>query len=482
MLSKSRFLAGLQCSKLLWLRVHEPDAPELVWDPGPQAILDRGTRIGELARQQFPGGILIANDERRVQATREAIEAGASVIYEASFVADDTFVAVDALERAPAGWKLVEVKSTLSVKDEHIPDAAVQLHVLERSGLHVHAVEIMHLNRDCRHPDLANLFARTDVTARVRALLPAMPARIAAQLGVLRGSLPVVATGPHCAAPHPCPFQSRCFAPLPEHHVSSLYRGGRRVAELLAGGVERIEDIAEPLEGIRERQRRAVQTGELVVEGDLDAVVAAFASPVAFVDFETVSPAVPCWPGCSPYQSVPVQFSVHMQRAGGQIVHREWLADGPEDPRRSLAIALLEACAGAGTIVAYSASFERGLIEDLATACPDLAPALLELAGRLVDLLPIVREHVYHPDFDGAFGLKVVAPALTGVGYEDLEVAGGDLAAASLERLLFDRIIDGEARAKLRCALLDYCGRDTWVLVLLLRRLRELASETEHAS
>ena len=471
MLSKSRFLAGLQCSKLLWLRVHEPDAPELVWDPGAQAILDRGTRIGEVARQQFPGGILIAGDERRVQATREAIEAGASVIYEASFVADDTFVAVDALERTPAGWKLVEVKSTLSVKEEHIPDAAVQLHVLERSGLNVQAVEIMHLNRDCRHPDLANLFARTDVTARARALLPAMPARIAAQLDVLRGSLPVVATGPHCSAPHPCPFQSRCFAPLPEHHVSSLYRGGRRVAELLAGGVERIEDIAEPLEGIRERQRRAVQTGALVVEGDLGAAVGAFAAPVAFLDFETVSPAVPCWPGCAPYQSVPVQFSVHVEHPG-QIVHHEWLAEGPEDPRRPLAMALLEACAAAGTIVAYGASFERRLIGDLAAACPDLAPGLLDLAARLVDLLPLVREHVYHPDFDGSFGLKAVAPPLTGLGYEDLEVAGGDVALAALDRLLFDPVADGDARAKLRSDLLAYCARDTWVLVLLLRRFR----------
>ena len=471
MLSKSRFLAGLQCSKLLWLRVHEPDAPELVPDAGAQAVLDRGTRIGELARDRFPGGVLIAYDERRLEATREAIEEGASVLFEASFSADDTFVAIDVLVREPPGWRLIEVKSTISVKDEHISDAGVQLHVLERSGLNVVAVEIMHLNRDCRHPNLTNLFARTDVTSRVRALLPAIPARISTHLAVLRGPLPVVATGPHCATPHACPFQPRCFAPLPEHHVSSLYRGGRRVAELLAGGVERIEDIAEPLEGIRERQRLAVQTGELVVEGDPAAAVAAFGSPLAFLDFESVSPAVPCWPGCAPYQSVPVQFSVHLEHPD-RIDHHEWLAEGPDDPRRALALALLEACAGASTIVAYGATFERGIIEDLAVACPDLGPALLDLAGRLVDLLPIVRDHLYHPHFDGSFGLKAVAPALTGQGYDDLEVADGHMASATLERLLFDPIAEPDARARLRRALLDYCARDTWVLVLLLRRLR----------
>jgi hypothetical protein len=166
-----------------------------------------------------------------------------------------------------------------------------------------------------------------------------------------------------------------------------------------------------------------------------------------------------------------VQFSVHVEHPD-RVDHHEWLAEGPDDPRRAIALALLDACTGASTIVAYGASFERGIIEELAIACPDLAPALLDLAGRLVDLLPIVRDHVYHPDFDGSFGLKVVAPALTGQGYEDLEVAGGHIASARLERLLFDPIADPDARARLRRALLDYCARDTWVLVLLLRRLR----------
>jgi hypothetical protein len=474
MLSKSRFVAGLQCPKLLWLLTHERDAPELTPDPGLKAIFDQGSRVGELARARFPGGVLISNDGDRVDATREAIAAGAAVLYEASFSADDTFAAVDILQREPAGWRLIEVKSTLSVKDQHIPDAAVQVHVVERAGLPVHAVEIMHLNRDCRHPNLSNLFTRTDVAARVRALLPTIPARIAGQLAVLAGPLPVVATGPHCESPYPCPFQGRCFPSLPEHHVSSLYRGGSEVEELLASGIERIEEIAEPLEGIRERQRRAVQSGQVVVEGDLAGALARFLAPVAFLDFETVSPAVPCWPGCGPYETVPAQFSIHVERGGG-LVHHAWLAEGPGDSRRALALALLDGCLGAATVVAYNAGFERGCITHLAAACPDLATDLTALAGRLVDLLPVVREHVYHPDFHGSFGLKAVAPALTGHGYDDLDVAGGDVATASLAQMLFEPM-DAEVRAKLRADLLAYCERDTWVLRLLLERLRELAS------
>ncbi len=473
-LSKSRFLAGLQCHRLLWWDVHDRDAPELVPDAGLQAIFDQGNLVGELARERFPGGILIPYDARRVEATRAAIEGGATVLYEAAFLAGDVFAAVDILLREDAGWRLIEVKATNSVKPVHVSDAAIQLHVLECAGLSVHAVEIMHLDRACRHPNLSNLFKRADITARARELLPTIPARVAEQVAVLRGALPVVPTGRHCHAPYPCPFQARCFPVLPPHHVSTLYGGGRRVADLLAEGIDRIDQIVEPLDGIRERQRRAIQTGALVVEGDLGAALAPCLAPLAFLDFETVSPAVPRWPGCGPYEAVPVQFSVHVERDGG-VEHREWLAEGPDDPRRPLALALLDACAGAHTVVAYNAPFERTAIEGLAAACPDLAAGLLGLSHRLVDLLPIVREHVYDPAFGGSFSLKAVLPALVGEGYGDLAIADGGLASVNLVRLLFEAVADGE-RVVLRKNLLAYCARDTWGLVLLFRRLRELAT------
>jgi hypothetical protein len=473
MLSKSRFVAGLQCSKLLWLRVHEREAPELVHDAGLQAIFDQGHRVGELAQERFPGGVLIPYDDRRVEATREAIASGARILYEAAFIADDVFVAVDILLREGAGWRLIEVKSSTRVKDEHVADVAVQAHVLDRAGLPVHAVEIMHLNRSCQHPDLSKLFVRADVTARVSKVLPTIPRGIQKQLAVLGGPLPVVPMGPHCRAPYECPFQDRCAGPQPEHPVATLYRGDRLVPALLAEGVERIEDITRPLDGIMDRQRRAIRAGGLLVEGDLAAALIPFKGPMAFLDFETISLAVPAWPGCSPYDNAPVQFSVHIERSGN-LEHHEWLAEGPGDPRRDLALALIDACTGAKTIAAYNAGFERGVIEDLAGACPDLASPLTALARRLVDLLPVVREHVYHPTFGGSFGLKSVLPGLTGQGYDDLALADGGTASASLDRFLFEALVV-EERETLRRDLLAYCARDTWALVLLLERLRALA-------
>jgi hypothetical protein len=188
-------------------------------------------------------------------------------------------------------------------------------------------------------------------------------------------------------------------------------------------------------------------------------------------------PAIPAWPGCSPYQSVPAQLSCHVQGTTG-FAHHAWLAEGPGDPREGIALALLESCRGARTILAYNAPFEIGRIEDLAKAVPRLGKRLRAVAGRIVDLLAIVRDHVYAPAFGGGFGLKTVLPALVeDLGYEDLEVQDGSTAAALLEGLLLDEgEFDPAERSELRNNLLAYCERDTLAMVRLYERLCDLAS------
>jgi hypothetical protein len=192
-LSKSRYCHGLQCVRRLWWEVHEPDAAELVPDPRRQAIFDRGHQVGALARERFPGGVLLdlGRDPRaeRLLATEAALAGGARVLFEASFSAGGVFAALDVLERRAAGFGLVEVKSTLDVKEEHLPDVAAQLHAVRAAGLDVRTAEHMHLNRACTFPDLSDLFVREDVTARAEALLPAIPDQLRRMCDALDGSL-----------------------------------------------------------------------------------------------------------------------------------------------------------------------------------------------------------------------------------------------------------------------------------------------------
>jgi len=445
-LSKSRFTTGLQCHRWLWWSVAEPDAPELVTTPETQAIFDQGNHVGDVARSYIPGGQLIDlpywEKEKRVEATRKAIAAGKRVIYEASFLAEGVFVSVDILHRRPRanGWTLSEVKSTTKVKPQHIPDAAVQTHVLRRSGLPVVQTELMHLNRECRHPDLSNLFTRTVVSDDVETYLPEVPGQVKAQLTMLgRATPPTVETGPHCKAPYECPFLERCHAAV---------------------------DNTPP-------------SGEPVIASGLAAALASLKAPIAHFDFETINPAIPVWPGCRPYDQVPVQFSAHIEptRRGGRARHHEWLADGRDDPRPGIARALVDALAGAGSIIAWHKPFESGRLQELQEAVPELADELQGVIDRLVDLLPITRKHVKHPAFGGSYSLKAVAPVLVpGLRYDEMEIGEGGAASRVLASMLLGPEMSAADKGATRKALLAYCAQDTSATMGVLAWLRKATS------
>jgi len=491
-LSKSRYTLGLNCRRALWWTTHEPDAPELVPDEVTQARFDDGARVGALARSYVPGGTLIdfpygAREEQLV-ATQQAIAEGAPAIYEAAFFADNVFVAVDILERLPNGWALIEVKSSTSVKEQHYPDATIQTHVLRRAGLDVTRVEIMHLNRECVYPDLSNLFTRVDVTEDIEAGLILVHREVERQLAALAGPLPEVPIGRHCREPYECPFKPRCWAGLPEHHVTTLYNAGSSAFPLMDEGFETVDEIPPEriFHPIARRQQRAIRVGRIIVERALRGALEPFEPPLAFLDFETVMPAIPVWTGCRPYDQIPAQFSLHVQRADGSLENHEHLAEPPEasgeprDPRPGIAGALVEACPPGVPIVVYNAPFERRCLECLADAVPELAAELHGVAARLLDLLPVIRDHVYHPAFKGDLGLKSVLPALVpDMGHDRLAVTDGQIASVGLFRL----IVGGQppdATGRARCVrnLREYCRLDTLATVRLVDALKRLGSRS----
>jgi len=484
-LSKSRFVSGLQCHKLLWWKTHEPDAPELEPDESQQVIFDRGTMIGEVARTYVPGGVLIDfpyfEVNKKLKATAKAIEQGVKVIYEASFIANGVFVAVDILEKTRGGWNLIEVKSSTKAKPEHLPDVAIQTHVLEKAGINIRHIELMHLNRECRHPDLSSLFSRSNLTKETKGLLPSVRRELVKQKRILKGPLPDVEVGPFCTDPYDCPFYWRCWPEPPEHHISTLYRIGQKAVELESQGVETIFDLPSnySLSSVADRQRRSVKTGKMIVEHDLTTVLKKLKRPIAFLDFETIQPAIPVWKGCRPYDHIPVQFSCHVLGKRSGLKRYKWLADGPGDPRRELAEKLLAACEGTETIVAYNASFEKRMIRETADVLSGVKRRLKALNDKIVDLLPIVRNHVYHPDFCGSFSLKSVLPALVPeLSYDDLEISEGQTASQQLECLiLHGDDLDAKDKNNLRKNLLRYCEMDTLAMVKLLERLSELCGK-----
>ena len=481
LLSKSKFVKGVQCRNLLWWAVHEADAPELQPNPADWDRMNQGTEVGERARDEFPGGLFIDlpyNDfDGRFAATRAALDSAVPAIFEAGFRADGVYVAVDVLERLDDGWGLIEVKASNSAQTKHEADVAVQLHVLRASGLDVKRVQLMHLNPDFRVHGKAPLFVRDDMEDRVEPLMQDIPVLIEEFRDMLAGDFPGQPIGLQCTG---CPFIKRCWGDGRDDVRKMYWWGIKPALAALDAGYTSIGDLpgSVRLTKVGSRQRRAVIADTCIVESGLQEELVLLQAPLGFLDFETIVHAIPVWEGIPPWGQVPVQFSYHDLHEDGSVTHTEWLAEVPEDPREALAEAMISACADASRILVYG-NFEQQRIGELVSRLPHLATELTGIQDRLFDLCRLIRRNVYHPDFEGSLSLKRVLPVLVpGLAYDDLEIADGSTASGEIKKLMFEADeMSAAGREELRTSLLRYCERDTWALVKLLERLRELAED-----
>ena len=486
-LTKSRYMAGLQCLRRLWLQVRE--AVEQV-PPAPGSPADIGVEIGSKAHRLFPGGALVEEapweHERAVARTAALMrDPNVPAIFEAALVHGDIRVRVDILERRPDGWELIEVKSSTSVKEHHLDDVALQAHVMRAAGIAPRAIEVLHVNTAyVRGPDgidWQHFFVRVDVTEDVEMRLADVPTLLPAMRTTLATAAePTVEPGPHCSTPYDCAFWDRCTADKPGdwvHHMPRLKQAQKD--HLAERGIVAISDIPAdfPLAWKQGVIREAIITGRPYVAPDLARLLHQFGPPACYLDFEAMMPPIPLYEGTRPYQTLPFQWSLHVMNADGSLTHQEFLADGTEDPRRAFAETLIAALEDTSLpIIVYSA-YEQTQLRALAAHFADLAEPIEAIIRRLADLLPIVRGAVYFPEFGFSNSIKAVAPALSpGFGYDDLEhIADGAAASAAFAQMASSAISEDTEVARLRRALLTYCERDTLAMVEVHRALVTLS-------
>lgn len=489
-LTKSRYIAGLQCLRRLWLVVHEPLPHE---EPAPGSPMDVGQEIGGKAHLLFPGGVLVREEPwqhaEAVPRTAELMnDAAVPAIFEAAFEYAGIRIRVDVMERlSPGTWGLREVKSSSGLKDHYLDDIALQMYVLRGAGIAVASIELLHVNTTyVRGPAgicWTDFFARMDVADAVAERLVDLPGHLPAMresLGML--ALPDAEPGKQCGTPYDCEFWDRCTANKPADWIHYLPRLSQaRASELKARGIEAISAIPAdfPLTSKQVIIRDATASGRPYVAPDLARLLRGYGPPTYYLDFEAMMPPTPLYEGTRPYQTLPFQWSLHAIADDGSLHYWEFLADGGDDPRRRFAETLIEALAASDApIVVYSA-YEQTRLKDLAGQFPDLSTGLNAVAARLVDLLPIVRGAVYHPEFRFSNSIKSVAPALCpGFGYDDLDsVADGAAASATFVRLASGCLAGPEEANQLRAALRAYCRRDTLAMVEVHRALVKLARQ-----
>lgn len=224
-LSKSTYIKGLQCEKALYLTKKHPYLRDKL-SLEKRAKFQRGTDVGILAQQYFPGGVNMAPNSpsqfpKRVKETMENLQNPAiNVMYEAVFQHNDTLVMVDILVREGDQWRAIEVKSSLKLSPTYYNDAALQYYVLHGCKVPLSDFQLMHVNGDYvkQGPiDVKQLFRLVSVMDYAREQEPIIAANVERLKNVVAlPHAPQVEIGSHCHEPYDCDFLGHCWKNVPK--------------------------------------------------------------------------------------------------------------------------------------------------------------------------------------------------------------------------------------------------------------------------
>ena len=482
-LSKSRVMAALQCERRLWLEVHQPGLARV--SASTQAAFSQGHAVGELAQELYSavhgaGHLLEYDGGLGAAVTRTAQlladPADTRPIYEATFQHQGILVRLDVLLRYPAGAQAIEVKSSTSLKPEHLTDCAIQAWVARGAGLEFRRMALAHIDNQFVYQgngDYRGLLVEQDVTREVMALQARVPEWLAAAQAAAAGARePTVAPGKRCVTPYECAFMQHCWPGEVAYPVQSLGGDRELLGSLVTAGYRDLREV--PAEGLTRADHQRIQAVTRSGVPQLDPAVGDFVRglefPRYFLDFETIGPAVPLFPGTRPYEALPFQFSCHLVAADGRTEHRRFLNLSGADPSRGCAEALLAALDEAGPVLVYT-GYEQRVIAALAVRFPDLSPRLGLVGARVVDLHPVTRRHFYHPAMQGSWSLKRILPVLApDLSYGAGELQDGNAASAAWFEARRPETT-AERRAVLAAELTRYCALDTEGLLRLSRYL-----------
>lgn len=492
-LTKSKIISGLQCHKKLWLDTNAPIKQDL-------HIFHLGNRFGEFARNYYGTGVDLTGNldaTSAIAATKNALnDASVPVIYEAAFLYNDTLVRIDVLRRLAHGWEMIEVKSSTSLKDEHIKDASIQTYIAKSCGLALEKVQIAHINNDFVYPgndqygspneNSPGLLISHDITQQALEMLADVPKWIATlkPFAILGATMPEIAMGPQCDSPYKCPHRVQCGAALPklaEVPISILPHSGATLAKTWA--LKNIHDLRELPESALSNAKhkiiqRAHQSGTTWISPEIKSQIQNYGWPRYFMDFETAQQGVPLLAGTKAYDALPFQWSVHRWDHVDQTIT---LKDGigylefyePNMDRNFLST-LLAALGTHGPIFAHHASFEIRILRELIKrpTCSDLANAVNALISRIIDTEVIAKEGFYSPMMMGSHSLKKIVKGIpTSVDYSSEESLGDGGGAQIAWFKCTDPNVSAPEKEQWQEKLKHYCAQDTLAMYDFIRYL-----------
>ncbi len=487
LLSKSSFIKGLQCEKHLFLyKYHYNEMDEL--SEMQKAIFKRGTNVGELAHKLFPGGVIAAqgdppNYDAALKKTKELINDGAKVIYEAAFMFNEVLSIADIVVRENGGLKVYEVKSSTSISETYLNDAALQYYVISSLGLRVKDFSIIYINNQYvrkGNQDIEELFTTESVLEFILPLQKSVKENVDRfKKVILKKKMPVIDIGEHCYNPYTCGFFNYCRKHIPEDSIFDF--SGMHLTkkyELYREGIININDVPAdyPLNKNNKLQLDIHKSGKpLIDKKAIKNFLSDLNYPLYFMDFETFQPAVPLFDNSKPYQQIPFQYSVFLKKnKDSEAEHFEFLAEPGADPRKKFIESLLKAIKSKGDVLVYNKTFEITRLNEIARDYPVFADEIEKLVSRIKDLMiPFQKKYYYAPEMKGSYSIKAVLPALVPeLSYDNLEINEGGLASIAYESLQTET--DLMFIAEIKQQLLEYCKLDTLGMVRILEKLNEV--------
>lgn len=480
MITKSNYTDYFKCNNLYYLKTVLKEEYEL--SEFQKSLLETGNEVGNLARNYFGDYALVdaASNMEKIAQTNKFIAEGAKTICEASFLYDDLFCQVDILHINEVGeYEIYEVKASSHIQKYHLQDISFQTYILKKLGFSVTKSFLVLLNKSYVRNGELNL----KELFKLNLITDFEP--VEDTIDKIRNMKNLDSFKP-CDECKNCPFKIRCFSSLPNENVYNL--AGVRSNELYNNGIITYDEYIEynkinkktgvivkkALEQI-EYERNA--KGTKVLKNELGLFLDSLVYPLYFLDFETIEETIPQYDGIKCGYIRIVQFSLHIKDTPtSKMRHEEYLLTEKYDNREEVAKLLIKYLNKKGSIIVYSASYERNKIISLRDDLPHLANELENIITRIIDLeKPFDNRIVYKKEMKGYSSIKVVLPAMCKEmeeAYKKLPLVHNGADAITYYKKMIKST--GDKKEYIRKALLDYCCLDTLAMVEILNELYKL--------
>lgn len=486
-LSKSKYTQGIVCEKKLWLSCYKNEESE---DTGNSSILDNGTKIGELARNLFGKYILIkfdSNFQNMLTETNTYLNNKPNIICEASFSYDGNFCSVDILKNDNDGVEIYEVKSSTEINDIYIDDISYQTWILKKCGLNVKKSFIIYVNNKYIKNgefDIKQFFKIEDVSNLID--LKVVEKNIKEFKKIINQKTePKIDLSLACHKPYDCPFFKYCTKKLPKPNVFDIgwnVHFDKKIDMYRRHNIS-FEEIFNN-ETVNKKATEQIKfalnnTKPKINKESIKELLNSFTYPLYFLDFESFQPCIPTIDGTRPNQQICFQYSLHYYlKENGKLYHKEYLSDDYNgNPMYGLCEKLCEDIPINSCVVVYNKGFECTRLTEMANLFPEFKEHLLNIRDNIVDLMtPFINQDYYIKEFGGRWSIKVVLPALfpndSSLDYHNLEqVHKGDEASNAFLSL---PSMPKEEQIILRDNMLKYCKLDTYAMIKIYEKLKEV--------